>query len=467
MLEETILANLLLNEDFCRKVIPYIQEDYFEDVSTKKIFTSFSEYVEKYKEPPSIEALKITLDARKDLNEDTFKEVISTIDALKIDKDTNQEWLIAETEKFCQNRDLYNSIRRSILILDGKDKEFDKGSIPQLLSNSLGISFDNHVGHDYLDDFDERFEFYHRKEERLPFDIDILNKITKGGLPKKSLTVFLASTGVGKSLVKCHMAAAALMHGKNVLYITAEMAEERIAERIDANLLNVTLDELTEMPRNVFEKRISRLKEKTPGKLVIKEYPTGVAHAGHFRHLLNELRMKKSFVPDIIFIDYLNICSSSRLKGAAAANTYTLVKSIAEEIRGLAMEFNLPIVSSTQANREGYGNGDMDLTNTSESIGLPQTVDAMFALISTEELEEMGQIMIKQLKNRWNDLSYYRRFVVGIDRSKMRLHDVEEHAQGNVHNEAPKESRIAEFDKSKFGPDRSSTKKKLVAEGLI
>jgi archaellum biogenesis ATPase FlaH len=414
-----------------------------------------------------MEALKITLDSRKDMNEDTFKEVIKAVDDLKIDKNTNLEWLIAETEKFCQNRDLYNSIRRSILILDGKDKELDKGSIPQLLSESLGISFDSHIGHDYLDDYDERFEFYHRKEERLPFDIDIFNKITKGGLPKKSLTVLMSSTGVGKSLVMCHMAAASLMHGKSVLYITAEMAEERIAERIDANLLNVTLDELTTLPRNVFEKRISRLKEKTPGKLVIKEYPTGVAHAGHFRHLLNELRLKKNFVPDIIFVDYLNICSSSRVKGAAASNTYTLVKSIAEEIRGLAMEFNLPVVSATQANREGYGNGDMDLTNTSESIGLPQTVDAMFALISTEELESMGQIMIKQLKNRWNDLSYYRRFVVGIDRSKMRLYDVEETGQSNVHNETstfkPKESH----EKPEFNADDLfKPKKKLVAQGL-
>lgn len=464
MLEQTILSNLLYNDDYCRKVIPYIQEDYFEDISTKKIFVSFTEYVEKYKEPPSIEALKIILDSRKDLNEDLFKDIIKTVDELKIDKDTNQEWLISETEKFCQDRDLYNSIRRSILILDGKDKEFDKGSIPQLLSNSLGINFDNSVGHDYLDDYDERYEFYHRKEERLPFDIDILNKITKGGLPKKSLTCLLASTGVGKSLVKCHVAAASLMHGKNVLYITAEMAEERIAERIDANLLNVTLDELSLMPRAVFEKKIARLKDKTPGKLVIKEYPTGVAHAGHFRHLLNELRLKKNFVPDIILIDYLNICSSSRIKGAAAANSYTLVKSIAEELRGLAMEFDVPILTSTQANRSGYGDTDMDLTNTSESIGLPQTVDAMFALISTEELESMGQIMIKQLKNRWNDLSYYRRFVVGIDRSKMRLYDVEEHAQANVSNE---EQNYKQNDKPKFGNSESSfKKKKLVMEGL-
>lgn len=458
MLEQTILSNLLYNEDFCRKTIPYIREDYFEDIPARKIFLAFSDYVDQYKEPPSVEALKITLDNRKDLNEDLYKDVMKTVSELKLDKDTNQDWLLAETEKFCQDRDLYNSIRRSILILDGKDKELDKGSIPKLLSDSLGISFDTHIGHDYLDDFDDRYEFYHRKEERLPFDIEILNKITKGGLPKKSLTVLLASTGVGKSLVMCHMSAAALMYGKNVLYITAEMAEERIAERIDANLLNVTLDELSLMPRNVFEKKIDRIKDKTPGKLVIKEYPTGAAHAGHFRHLLNELRLKKNFVPDIIFIDYLNICASSRVKGAAAGNTYVLIKSIAEEIRGLAMEFNVPIVSATQANRDGYGNADMDLTNTSESIGLPATVDAMFALISTEELESMGQIMIKQLKNRWNDLSYYRRFVVGIDRSKMRLHDVEEHAQGNILNESKANDKASD---EKWKP-----KKKLIVEGL-
>jgi replicative DNA helicase len=451
MLEKTILANLLYNDEFSRKVIPYVKEEYFDDVAIKKIFSSFVDYVAVYKEPPSLEALKITLDGRKDLNEDLFKTVSATIDELKIDTATNQEWLLSETEKFCQNKDLFNSIRQSILILDGQDKEQDKGSIPKLLSDSLGISFDSHVGHDYLEDGEERYEFYHRTEERLPFDIDILNKITKGGLPKKSLSVFLASTGAGKSLVMCHMAAASLMFGKNVLYITAEMAEERIAERIDANLLDVTIDDLQNMPKAVFDKKIERLKSKTTGKLVVKEYPTGVGHAGHFRHLLNDLRLKKGFVPDIIFIDYLNICSSSRIKGAAAANTYVLVKSIAEEIRGLAMEFNVPIVSATQANRGGYDNTDMDLTNTSESIGLPQTVDFMLALITSEELESMGQIMIKQLKNRWGDLNYFKRFVVGIDRSKMRIYDLEEAAQGNIHNE-PKQDKPS-FDKSKFGQD--------------
>ena len=458
MLEQTIISNLIYNSEFSRKVTPYLKEEYFDDVATRKIFSSFTDYVSEYKEPPSIEALKITLEERKDLNEETYKQVIDSVNQLKIDKDTNQDWLLAQTEKFCQDKDLFNAIRKSIMILDGKDQQTDKGSIPKLLSDSLGISFDSHIGHDYLEDFDERFDFYHKKEERVPFDIDILNKITKGGLPRKSLTVLLASTGAGKSLVMCHMASASLMFGKNVLYITAEMAEERIAERIDANLLNVTLDTLIDMPRDVFDKKIKRVKEKTTGKLVIKEYPTGAGHAGHFRHLLNELRLKKNFVPDIIFIDYLNICASQRIKGAAAANTYVLVKSIAEEIRGLAMEFNVPIVSATQANRSGYDNGDMDLTNTSESIGLPQTVDAMFALITSEELESLGQLMIKQLKNRWGDLSNYRRFVVGINRSKMRIFDLEESVQSQVQNEIqntptkqPDDENTPIFDKGKFG----------------
>lgn len=432
MIETTILSNLLYNDDYCRKVLPYIKEDYFDENSFKKIFTTFTDYVEKYKEPPSIEALKISIDGRKDLNEQSFKEVIETIDGLKTDENTNQEWLVNETEKFCQDKDLYNSIRKSILILDGQDKEFDKGAIPKLLSDSLGISFDTNIGHDFLEDFENRYEFYHRHEERLEFDIDLLNKITKGGLPRKSMTVLLATTGGGKSLVKCHHAATSLMYGKNVLYITMEMAEEKIAQRIDANLLDISLDELMELPLSSYEKKIDRIKSKTPGKLVIKEYPTGSAHAGHFRHLLNELRMKKNFVPDIIFIDYLNICASSRVRGAAASNSYTLVKSIAEEIRGLAMEFNVPIVTSSQFNRSGYDNSDVDLTNTSESMGITHTADAIFALITSEELESLGQLMIKQLKNRWGDLGYYRRFVVGIDRSKMKLFNLEDGAQSNV-----------------------------------
>lgn len=354
MLETIILSNLLYNEDYTRKVFPYIKEEYFDDNSLKKIFSSLQNYINEYKEPPSIEALKISIDSRKDLNEQSFKEIGKIVDELKIDDKTNQEWLIAETEKFCQDKDLYNSIRKAILILDGQDKEYDKGAIPALLSDSLGISFDTNIGHDFLEDYESRYDFYHRKEERLEFDIELLNKITKGGLPRKSMTVLLATTGGGKSLMKCHMAATNLMYGKNVLYITMEMAEEKISQRIDANLLDVTLDELSEMPRDAYEKKINRIKSKTTGKLIVKEYPTGSAHAGHFRHMLNELRLKKNFTPDIIFIDYLNICASSRVKGAAAANSYTLVKSIAEEIRGLAMEFNVPIVTSSQFNRTGY-----------------------------------------------------------------------------------------------------------------
>ena len=460
MLEKTILSNLIYNEEFCRKVFPYIKEEYFDENNLKKIFTTFAEYVSEYKEPPSIEALKISIDQRKDLNEQSFKEVNIIIDELKVDDKTNQDWLVSETEKFCQDKDLYNSIRKAILILDGQDKTNDKGAIPQLLSDSLGISFDTHIGHDFLEDFESRYEFYHRKEERLEFDIELLNKITKGGLPRKSMTVLLATTGGGKSLVKCHMAATSLMYGRNVLYITMEMAEEKISQRIDANLLDVTLDELVEMPKDVYDRKINRIKGKTTGKLIVKEYPTGSAHAGHFRHMLNELKMKKNFMPDIIFVDYLNICASSRVKGAAAANSYTLVKSIAEEIRGLAMEFNVPIVTSSQFNRSGYDNSDVDLTNTSESMGITHTADAIFALITSEELEGMGQLMIKQLKNRWGDLSYFRRFVIGVDRSRMKLFNLEESAQNNIQTEGKtKDSKFGKpedkpaFDNSAFAEE--------------
>jgi replicative DNA helicase len=469
MLEKTILSNLIYNEEFCRKVFPYIKEEYFDDPNIKKIFSTFHEYVSEYKSPPSIEVLKILVDKRKDLNEQSFKDVNANIDELKVDVDTNEEWLVKETEKFCQDKDLYNSIRKAILILDGQDKQYDKGSIPQLLSDSLSISFDTNIGHDFLEDFDSRYEFYHRKEERLPFDIDLLNKITKGGLPNKSLTCYLAETGAGKTLVMCHQAAASLMFGKNVLYITMEMAEERIAERIDSNLLDVSLDDLRDMSLETYQRKIGRLKSKTPGKLIIKEYPTGSASAGHFRYLLNDMKLKLNFVPDIIFIDYLNLCTSFRLKGANGANSYTIIKSIAEELRGLAMEFDVPVVTATQANRSAYGNSDIDLTNTSESIGLPATVDAMFALISSEELESMGQLMIKQLKNRWGDLSYYKRFVVGIDRSKMKLYNLEEHAQGNIQSESfDRDSRAPE--KSSFGTSfdgfNKKGKKKLQLEDI-
>lgn len=475
MLEKTIISNLLFNEEFSRKVFPYMKEEYFDDVAHKKIFSTYLDYVEKYKQSPSIEALKISIDKRKDLNENAYKEICKAVDELSYDKNTNNEWLVNETEKFCQDKDLYNSIRRAILILDGQDKEHDKGAIPKLLSDSLGISFDTSVGHDFLEDFEDRYDYYHRKEERLEFDIDILNKITKGGLPRKSMTVLLATTGGGKSLVKCHLAATSLMYGRSVLYITMELPEEEVARRIDANLLDTRLDELMVLPRDTYNLRVNKVKSKTPGKLIIKEYPTGSAHAGHFRHLLNELRMKKNFVPDIIFVDYLNICASSRVKGAASANSYTLVKSIAEEVRGLAMEFGVAIVTSSQFNRSAYDSSDVDLSNTSESMGITHTADAIFGLISNEELEERKQLMIKQLKNRWGDLSYYKRFMVGIDRAKMKIFELEEDVQKKVMTEtkSSKEDDKPIFDKGSFddvwnGDVASKRKKKLtVTEDIL
>lgn len=471
MIENTVVSNLVYNEDYFRKVYPYIKKDYFEDGNLQKIFDAYSEYVEEYREPPSVEVLKLVIDKRKDLNEDSYKNVMASLDQLKVDEQTDFDWLVSETEKFCQDRDLFNAIRKAILVVDGTESTLGKDALPGLLQDSLSISFDTSVGHDFLEDYEARYDFYHKKEERIPFDIDLLNKITKGGLPRKSMTVLLATTGGGKSLVKCHMAANALLAGKNVLYITMEMAEERISERIDANLLDVTIDEVSEMPRDVYNKRLERIKGKSTGKLVVKEYPTGSAHVGHFRHLLTELRMKRNFKPDIIMIDYLNICASARIKGAAAANSYTLVKSIAEEVRGLAMEYNCSVVTSSQFNRDGYGNSDVDLTNTSESMGITHTADCILGLISSEELDNLGQLMIKQLKNRWGDLSYYRRFVVGIDRAKMQLYNLEESAQRNVSN-AQSVANTAMgvpsndspvFDKSAFG----QSKKTLFSAGGI
>ncbi len=474
MIETTVLSNLIFNEDYFRKVFPYVKKDYFEDNNSKKIFEAYSEYVEEYREPPSVEVLKLVMDKRKDLNEDAYKNVMASLDQLKTDDKTDQEWLVKETEKFCQDRDLYNAIRKAILVVDGAETEMGKDALPALLQDSLAISFDTSVGHDYLEDYESRYDFYHRKEERIPFDIEILNKITKGGLPRKSMTVLLATTGGGKSLVKCHMAANAMLAGKNVLYVTMEMAEERISERIDANMLDVTIDEVSEMPRDVYAKRMERVKGKSTGKLVVKEYPTGSAHVGHFRHLLTELRMKKNFKPDMIMIDYLNICASARVKGAAAANSYTLVKSIAEEVRGLAMEYNCAVVTSSQFNRDGYGNSDVDLTNTSESMGITHTADCILGLITTEELDNLGQLMLKQLKNRWGDLSYFRRFVVGIDRSKMQLYQLEDNAQNGIGqgqsaaNTAPRPSISLDdnvFDKGAFGG--GGGKKSLFSAGGI
>lgn len=436
MIAETIISNLVVNDDYCRRVIPYIKEEYFETESHRKMFNSIREYIEEYREPPSIEALKIIMGKRTDLNEKVFKELREVFKNLSSYKTTiNVEWLVTETEKYCQQQAFANALRQCIELYEKQDVE-SIGQAPAIMTDALSVSFETNIGHDYFEDFEERYEFYHRKEERLPFDIDLLNLITKGGLPKKSLTCYLAETGAGKSLVMCHQAASALMMGYNVLYISMELAEERVSERIDANILDVELDQLKTMDHDTYTRKMARVAGKSIGKLIVKEYPTGAAHSGHFRHLLNELKLKKKFVPDIIFIDYLNICASSRIRGANAANSYTLVKSIAEEIRGLAMEFNVPIVSATQANRSGYGNSDVDITNTSESMGLPHTVDALFALITSEQLQEMGQLMIKQLKNRWGDISYYRRFLIGIDRAKMKLYNLEESAQKTIVTDA-------------------------------
>lgn len=437
MIENTILANLNHNEEYARKVVPFLKDEYFDDINERLIFQTIVEYIDKYNGIPTKEALRIAINEREDLNEDRYKSIDGIIHELSVEENTDNDWLVEKTEKFCQDKAIYNAVRESILVLDGKHAQLDKGSIPQLLSDALGVSFDTAIGHDFIDDADARFDFYHTKEDKIPFDLDLFNQITKGGVSRKSLSIALAGTGVGKSLYMCHQAAGNLMDGKNVLYITMEMAEEKIAERIDANLLDITLDELIEIPRDVYKKRIDRVNSKTNGKLIIKEYPTASAGSAHFRHLLNELKLKRNFMPDIIFIDYLNICMSSRLRNAQNVNSYTYVKAIAEELRGLAVEFNVPVVSATQTTRSGYSNSDVGLEDTSESFGLPATADFMFALISSEELEALGQLMVKQLKNRWNDTNLHKRFVIGIDRSKMRLYDTEQEAQDGLMNDQP------------------------------
>ena len=432
-LEQTILRNLIQSDDYMRKVLPFLLDDYFSDSTEKAIFKEIIEFSTVYNSTPSTEAISLALKERRNFTSeelDNCDEYLKEVDiAIKDTTHTDAKWLLDKTEKFCQEKAVYNAVLSSIQILDGKDKVNDKGSIPKILSDALAISFDNSVGHDYLEDTLDRYEFYHRTEERIPFDLDYLNKITKGGLPRKTLNIALAGTGVGKSLFMCHVAAGAMTQGKNVLYITMEMAEEKIAERIDANLLNVALDDLVDLPKDMYERKVARIKEKTTGKLIIKEYPTASASATHFRTLLNELNLKKNFVPDIIFIDYLNICCSSRIKAGANINSYTYVKSIAEELRGLAVEFGVPIVSATQTTRSGFTSSDPGLEDTSESFGLPATADLMFALISSEELEALGQIMVKQLKNRYADPTMHKRFVLGVDRSKMKLYDVEQDAQ--------------------------------------
>lgn len=430
-IEFLILRNFLHNEQFTRKVLPFIKAEYFEDTSQKVIFEEILNFVQKYNQLATKEILSIEVENRKDINEDSFKQISNLIENLD-DDPTEIDWLVNTTEKWCRDRAIYIALMESIHIADGKDEKKNRDSIPSILSDALAVSFDPNIGHDYLLDYEKRYESYHRKEEKIEFDLEFFNKITKGGLPNKTLNIALAGTGVGKSLFMCHVAASVLLQGRNVLYITLEMAEERIAERIDANLLNIPIQQLNELPKQMFETKVNSLAKKTQGTFIIKEYPTASAHSGHFKALLNELALKKSFRPDIIFIDYLNICASSRFKGGSNINSYTLVKSIAEELRGLAVEFNVPIVSATQTTRSGFGSSDVELTDTSESFGLPATADLMFALISTEELENLGQILVKQLKNRYNDPTVNKRFVVGIDRAKMRLYDVEQDAQKDI-----------------------------------
>jgi replicative DNA helicase len=454
MIEKLILSNLLSNEEFGRKAIPFLKSEYFQDRSLRALFDTIDVFVKQYNKFPTKDALTIELDNDKTIAA-YFNEVVDIATQLDDQPESNIEWLLDQTERFCQDKALYNAIMKSIQIIENDKEKLSKGSIPQILSEALSVSFDSHIGHDFLEDSDARYNFYHKKEKKIPFDLDYFNKITKGGLPNKTLNVVLAGTGVGKSLFMCHCAAANLSKGNNVLYVTMEMSEERIAERIDANLLNVTVDELTMLPKDAYEKKIERVRQKTNSKLIIKEYPTASAGAGHFRHLLNELKLKRNFRPDIIYVDYLNICVSSRLKYGANVNSYTYIKAIAEELRGLAVEFDLPIVTATQTTRSGFTSSDIGLEDTSESFGLPATADFMFALISSEELQDLNQMMVKQLKNRYSDPGANRRFVIGVDRSKMRLYDVEQNAQEDVVDDTPV------FDKSETGVRLKSEKGKF------
>jgi archaellum biogenesis ATPase FlaH len=450
-LEQTILRNLLTDERYMRKVLPFVKPDYFEGVY-RILFREAGKYVGKYNKLPTAESFKIELDQSDRLTGEQYTMAVDILPQLFSKESIDDQWLLDTTEKWCQDRAIYNAIMESISIIDGKHESLTKGALPDLLSKALGVAFDTNVGHDYVENYEERFDFYHTEEDRIPFDLEYFNKITKGGVPSKTLNIALAGTGVGKSLFMCHVAASALVDGKNVLYITMEMAEERIAERIDANLLNVPIDQLSNLSREMFRTKVEDIARKTTGKLIVKEYPTGSAHAGHFRALLNELKLKRQFEPDIIFIDYLNICASSRMKGMGGAiNSYNYIKAIAEELRGLAVEFDVPVFSATQTTRSGYSNSDVGLEDTSESFGLPATADLMFALISTEELENLGQMMVKQLKNRYNDPTQNKRFVIGVDRSKMRLYDVDETEQ-NLTDDTPV------FDKSQTHEEMSKFK---------
>jgi len=457
-LEQTILKNLIQNEEFTRKTLPYIKSDFFQERDEEFLFKQIREYFLKYQTSPTPEALMIDIDEKEGVDQQLLSDTVVLIQEIKQDlSETPDEWLIDSTEKWCKDRAVYNGVMNSIAII--QDKEGEQGAIPDILREALSVSFDSNIGHDFLEDWDPRYEFMHREEERIPFDLELMNTITKGGLPNKTLNIVMAGTGVGKSLFMCHCASAALLQGKNVLYITMEMAEEKIAERIDANLLDVGLHELNDLPKLMYEKKITRVQEKTKGKLIVKEYPTASAHSGHFRHLLQELDLKRSFKPDMIYIDYLNICSSFRVRPGSNVNTYSYIKSIAEELRGLAVEFDVPIMSATQTNRTGFVSTDVGLEDTSESFGLPATADFMFALISTEEMQELDQVMVKQLKNRYNDPTYHKRFVLGVDRSKMRLFDCEQSAQdelvdiGPVMDNSPVGKRIASEKQEDFKYD--------------
>ena len=445
-IENTIIKNLIQNETYTRKVIPFIKSEYFTESSEKLIFEEISNYFDKYTKSPTVEALLINLDNVTSKGDAIVKSSKQLVENIKTD-DTPLDWLIDETEKWCKDRAIYIAVMDSIEVLDEKSKR-STGEIPDLLKDALSVSFDTHIGHDQLEDADERFEFYNTEEEKMPFDLEYFNKITKGGLPNKTLNICLAGTGVGKSLFMCHMASNCLLMGKNVLYITMEMSEERIAERIDSNTMNVPMKELPDVSKKEYDKKIQRIKNKTKGKLIVKEYPTAAAHVGHFRHLLQELNIKKDFRPDIIFIDYLNICASHRIRPGSGANSYTLVKSIAEELRGLAVEYDVPMVSATQTTRSGYGSTDIGLEDTSESFGLPATADLMFALITSDELEDLDQLVVKQLKNRYNDPTIFKRFVIGVDRSRMKLYDVEQEAQEELIDSIDVDDDTPVFDRS-------------------
>jgi len=438
-IENVIFGNLVNNEEYARKVIPFLKSDYFTDNVDRTIFELVESYVAKYSTFPSKEALSIDLGNKTGLSDDQFKSAEGIISELTKSDDRDITWLIDSTEKFCKDKALYNALMTSIKLVDDNQRKdgISVGTIPQILTDALAVSFDQNIGHDFLEDSDARYEFYHRTEVKIPFDLDFFNKITKGGLPRKTLNIALAGTGVGKSLFMCHCAAGNLMGGLNVLYITMEMAEEKIAERIDTNLLGMTTDDLRELPKSSYDLLMGRVKKRAKGKLIVKEYPTACAGSANFRHLINELKIKKNFVPDIIYIDYLNICTSSRIKAGSNVNSYTMIKAIAEELRGLAVECNVPIVSATQTTRTGYSSSDVGLEDTSESFGLPATADFMFALISSEELQQLGQIMVKQLKNRYGDPALHKRFVIGVDYSKMKLYNTEESAQDDLVDDTP------------------------------